>query len=48
MPAWYELRTYHCMPGRLPAVLDRFSNAVMKLSRAPRLPARWLLDRVDR
>jgi hypothetical protein len=27
----YELRTYHCMPGKLPAVVARFENATDKL-----------------
>jgi len=28
---WYEMRTYHCAPGRLPDVLDRFANSVLAL-----------------
>ena len=27
----YELRIYHCMPGKLPAVVARFENATVKL-----------------
>jgi NIPSNAP len=27
----YELRTYHCIPGRLPALLKRFENTTMRL-----------------
>ena len=27
----YELRTYHCIPGRLPALLNRFENTTMRL-----------------
>jgi hypothetical protein len=27
----YELRTYHCEPGRLPALLARFKNHTMKI-----------------
>jgi hypothetical protein len=27
----YELRIYHCIPGRLPALLDRFNNTTLKL-----------------
>jgi len=27
----YELRIYHCMPGKLPAVVSRFENATVKL-----------------
>lgn len=27
----YELRIYHCMPGRLPALLDRFENTTLKI-----------------
>ena len=27
----YELRIYHCVPGRLPALLDRFNNTTLKL-----------------
>jgi len=27
----YELRTYHCMPGKLPALLKRFEGATLKL-----------------
>jgi hypothetical protein len=26
-----ELRIYHCVPGRLPALLDRFSNTTLAL-----------------
>jgi hypothetical protein len=25
----YEYRVYHCLPGRLPALLDRFQNTTM-------------------
>ncbi|HEX3982144.1 MAG TPA: NIPSNAP family protein [Acidisoma sp.] len=25
----YELRTYHCLPGRLPALLDRFQTITL-------------------
>ena len=25
----YELRVYHCMPGRLPALLNRFENVTL-------------------
>ena len=27
----YELRVYHCLPGRLPALLRRFETATIKL-----------------
>ncbi len=27
----YELRVYHCLPGRLPALLKRFENATLKI-----------------
>lgn len=27
----YELRTYHCVPGRLSALLKRFENATIRL-----------------
>ncbi len=27
----YELRIYHCMPGKLPALLKRFEGATLKL-----------------
>jgi hypothetical protein len=27
----YELRVYHCMPGRLPALLKRFDTITLKL-----------------
>ena len=27
----YELRTYHCAPGRLPALLKRFDTITLKL-----------------
>ena len=27
----YELRIYHCMPGKLPAVVARFENSTVKL-----------------
>ncbi|MCO6414999.1 NIPSNAP family protein [Siccirubricoccus sp. KC 17139] len=27
----YELRIYHCVPGRLPALLDRFNSITLKL-----------------
>jgi hypothetical protein len=27
----YELRIYRCVPGRLPALLDRFQNITLKL-----------------
>ena len=27
----YELRVYHCLPGRLPALLKRFETATMRL-----------------
>ncbi|MBM3485964.1 MAG: NIPSNAP family protein [Alphaproteobacteria bacterium] len=27
----YELRVYRCVPGRLPALLDRFKNVTLKL-----------------
>jgi len=27
----YELRTYHCLPGRLPALLKRFETATIRL-----------------
>lgn len=27
----YELRVYHCMPGKLPALLKRFENETLKL-----------------
>src|SRR5271156_5710478 len=31
IPMLYELRIYHCMPGKLPAVVSRFENATVKL-----------------
>jgi hypothetical protein len=27
----YEMRTYHCMPGRLPALVKRFDTITLKL-----------------
>jgi NIPSNAP len=27
----YELRTYHCLPGRLPALVKRFETATIRL-----------------
>jgi hypothetical protein len=27
----YELRTYHCMPGRLPALVKRFETTTVRL-----------------
>jgi hypothetical protein len=27
----HELRIYHCMPGRLPALLNRFETATLKI-----------------
>ncbi len=27
----YELRTYHCMPGRLPALVKRFESTTIRL-----------------
>ena len=27
----YELRVYHCMPGRLPALLKRFDTVTLKI-----------------
>jgi NIPSNAP len=27
----YELRTYHCVPGRLPALLKRFEGTTLRL-----------------
>jgi len=27
----YELRTYHCMPGRLPALIKRFDTITLKI-----------------
>jgi NIPSNAP len=27
----YELRVYHCLPGRLPALLKRFENTTIRL-----------------
>jgi hypothetical protein len=27
----YELRTYHCVPGRLPALLSRFESATLRV-----------------
>jgi hypothetical protein len=27
----YELRIYHCVPGRLPALLSRFENHTLKI-----------------
>ena len=27
----YELRVYKCLPGRLPALLNRFANVTLKL-----------------
>jgi hypothetical protein len=28
---FYELRVYRCVPGRLPALLNRFQNTTLKL-----------------
>jgi NIPSNAP len=30
-PMIYELRTYHCLPGRLPALLKRFETVTLPL-----------------
>ena len=27
----HELRVYHCLPGRLPALLQRFANVTLRL-----------------
>ena len=27
----YELRIYHCLPGRLPKLLDRFKNHTLRI-----------------
>jgi len=27
----YEMRTYHCLPGRLPALIKRFDTITLKL-----------------
>ena len=27
----YEIRVYRCVPGRLPALLNRFANITLKL-----------------
>jgi hypothetical protein len=27
----YEMRTYHCLPGKLPALLDRFANITLPI-----------------
>ena len=27
----YELRVYHCVPGRLPALNARFANVTLKM-----------------
>lgn len=27
----YELRIYHCVPGKLPALLDRFATATLRI-----------------
>jgi len=27
----YEMRVYHCLPGRLPALLKRFQEATLKI-----------------
>ncbi|MDP7392782.1 MAG: NIPSNAP family protein, partial [Alphaproteobacteria bacterium] len=27
----HELRIYHCVPGRLPALLDRFETITLKI-----------------
>jgi hypothetical protein len=27
----YELRIYHCLPGRLPALIKRFETVTMRL-----------------
>src|SRR5713226_2511552 len=31
MPMIYELRTYHCLPGRLPALVKRFETTTVRL-----------------
>ena len=31
VPMLYELRIYHCMPGKLPAVVTRFETQTVKL-----------------
>jgi hypothetical protein len=28
---WYEMRTYHCAPGKMKAVQDRFADSVVHL-----------------
>ena len=30
-PMIYELRVYRCLPGRLPALINRFANVTLKL-----------------
>jgi hypothetical protein len=30
-PMIYEMRVYHCVPGRLPALLKRFENHTLKI-----------------
>ena len=27
----YEMRTYHCLPGKLPALLDRFDKITLEI-----------------
>jgi hypothetical protein len=27
----YEMRTYHCLPGRMPALLKRFETATLRI-----------------
>ena len=44
----YELRIYHCMPGKLPAVLTRFETATVKLFEKHGIQPVWLLDGSNR
>ncbi len=37
----YELRVYKCVPGRLPALLNRFANITLKIY------PEWLAKRAE-
>ena len=44
----HELRVYHCVPGRLPALLKRFETITLKLWEKHGIRQARLLDRADR
>jgi hypothetical protein len=41
----HELRIYHCVPGRMPALLKRFETVALKLWKRHILPGTVTLDR---